>query len=174
MGLLAVAYVAELATASVPMLVLVQNGVGSRGVLTPVISLLIILGSDFHSGQYDFRYRYPLCQRGGAPYGFSGEEAKRSSAQKRGIYADFCLYRLWHRSVWSDGGGQQGICISGICGSYYTFYSVCDSCYRDKRERYLRKIFQALLKGSAFFVASQHLQIVQVFPRSVQISDKIE
>lgn len=43
-GLLAVAYVAELATASVPMLVLVQNGVGST-VLTPIISLLIILGA---------------------------------------------------------------------------------------------------------------------------------
>lgn len=43
-GLLAVSYVAELATASVPMLVLVQNGVGA-GVLTPVISLLIILGA---------------------------------------------------------------------------------------------------------------------------------
>ena len=43
-GLLAVAYVAELATASVPMLVLVQNGVGSM-VLTPIISLLIILGA---------------------------------------------------------------------------------------------------------------------------------
>ena len=44
LGLLAVAYVAELATASVPMLVLVQNGVGA-GVLTPIISLLIILGA---------------------------------------------------------------------------------------------------------------------------------
>lgn len=43
-GLLAVAYVAELATASVPMLVLVQNGVGSS-VLTPIISILIILGA---------------------------------------------------------------------------------------------------------------------------------
>ena len=43
-GLLAVAYVAELATASVPMLILVQNGVGST-VLTPIISLLIILGA---------------------------------------------------------------------------------------------------------------------------------
>lgn len=43
-GLLAVSYVAELATASVPMLVLVQNGVGA-GVLTPIISLLIILGA---------------------------------------------------------------------------------------------------------------------------------
>ena len=43
-GLLAVAYVADLATASVPMLVLVQNGVGA-GVLTPIISLLIILGA---------------------------------------------------------------------------------------------------------------------------------
>ena len=43
-GLLAVAYVAELATASVPMLVLVQNGVGA-GILTPIISLLIILGA---------------------------------------------------------------------------------------------------------------------------------
>lgn len=43
-GLLAIAYVAELATASVPMLILVQNGVGSA-VLTPIISLLIILGA---------------------------------------------------------------------------------------------------------------------------------
>ncbi|MCD8053570.1 MAG: hypothetical protein LUE23_01425 [Lachnospiraceae bacterium] len=43
-GLLAIAFVAELATASVPMLVLVQNGVGA-GILTPIISLLIILGS---------------------------------------------------------------------------------------------------------------------------------
>ena len=43
-GLLAVAYVADLAAASVPMLVLVQNGVGA-GVLTPIISILIILGS---------------------------------------------------------------------------------------------------------------------------------
>lgn len=43
-GLLAVVYVADLAAASVPMLVLVQNGVGA-GVLTPIISILIILGS---------------------------------------------------------------------------------------------------------------------------------
>ena len=43
-GLLAVAFAGELATASVPMLVLVQNGVGA-GVLTPVIALLMILGS---------------------------------------------------------------------------------------------------------------------------------
>ena len=37
-GLLAVAHVAELAAASIPMLVLVQNGVGA-GILTPVISI---------------------------------------------------------------------------------------------------------------------------------------
>lgn len=43
-GLLAVSYVAEMASASVPMLILVQNGVGAR-VLTPIISLLIILGA---------------------------------------------------------------------------------------------------------------------------------
>ncbi len=43
-GLLAVAFVADLATATVPMLVLVQNGVGSA-LLTPIISILIILGS---------------------------------------------------------------------------------------------------------------------------------
>ena len=44
LGLLAIAYVADLASASVPMLVLVQNGVSSR-LLTPIISILIILGS---------------------------------------------------------------------------------------------------------------------------------
>ena len=43
-GLLAVAFVGDLATASVPMLVLVQNGVGA-GILTPIISILIILGA---------------------------------------------------------------------------------------------------------------------------------
>ena len=43
-GLLAVMYVAGMAEATVPMLVLVQNGVGAA-VLTPVISLLIILGA---------------------------------------------------------------------------------------------------------------------------------
>jgi hypothetical protein len=43
-GLLAVMYLADMATASVPMLVLVQNGVGA-GVLTPIISILIILGA---------------------------------------------------------------------------------------------------------------------------------
>lgn len=43
-GLLAVGYVSELATASVPMLILVENGVGST-VLTPIISILIILGA---------------------------------------------------------------------------------------------------------------------------------
>ena len=43
-GLLAIAYVADLATASVPMLILVQNGVGA-GILTPIISILIILGA---------------------------------------------------------------------------------------------------------------------------------
>ena len=44
LGLLAIAYVSELASASVPMLVLVQNGVGAS-ILTPIISLLIILGA---------------------------------------------------------------------------------------------------------------------------------
>lgn len=43
-GMLAVMYVADMATASVPMLVLVQNGVGAA-VLTPIISILIILGA---------------------------------------------------------------------------------------------------------------------------------
>lgn len=43
-GLLAVAYVADLASASIPMLVLVQQGVGTK-LLTPIISLLIILGA---------------------------------------------------------------------------------------------------------------------------------
>lgn len=43
-GLLAVAFVPSLKGASVPMLVLVQNGVGA-GLLTPIISILIILGA---------------------------------------------------------------------------------------------------------------------------------
>lgn len=43
-GLLAIAFHAGLAEASVPMLLLVQNGVGAS-VLTPIISILIILGA---------------------------------------------------------------------------------------------------------------------------------
>lgn len=43
-GLLAVMYLPTMAEATVPMLVLVQNGVGA-GVLTPIISILIILGA---------------------------------------------------------------------------------------------------------------------------------
>ena len=43
-GMLAVMYVPSMAEATVPMLVLVQNGVGAS-VLTPIISILIILGS---------------------------------------------------------------------------------------------------------------------------------
>lgn len=43
-GLLAVAYVGDLATASIPMLILVQQGVGTT-ILTPIISILIILGA---------------------------------------------------------------------------------------------------------------------------------
>ncbi len=43
-GMLAVMYTAEMAEATVPMLVLVQNGPGAS-VLTPIISVLIILGS---------------------------------------------------------------------------------------------------------------------------------
>lgn len=43
-GLLAVAFLPELKNVSVPMLLLVQNGVGAK-FLTPVISILIILGA---------------------------------------------------------------------------------------------------------------------------------
>lgn len=43
-GMMAIAFHEGLADASVPMLLLVQNGVGSR-VLTPIISILIILGA---------------------------------------------------------------------------------------------------------------------------------
>lgn len=43
-GMMAIAFHEDLADASVPMLLLVQNGVGST-VLTPIISILIILGA---------------------------------------------------------------------------------------------------------------------------------
>ena len=43
-GMLAIAFKPELEGASVPMLVFVQNGVGA-GILTPIISILIILGA---------------------------------------------------------------------------------------------------------------------------------
>ncbi|MGL6200734.1 MAG: YkvI family membrane protein [Lachnospiraceae bacterium] len=43
-GMLAIAFLPELETATIPMLVLVQKGVGAS-ILTPIISILIILGS---------------------------------------------------------------------------------------------------------------------------------
>ena len=43
-GMLAVSFVSELEGASIPMLVLVQNGVGAA-ILTPIISILMILGA---------------------------------------------------------------------------------------------------------------------------------
>ena len=43
-GMLAIAFAPELEGASIPMLVLVQNGVGAK-ILTPIISILIILGA---------------------------------------------------------------------------------------------------------------------------------
>lgn len=43
-GLLAVAYLPELKTAQVPMLLLVQKGIGAK-IFTPIISILIILGA---------------------------------------------------------------------------------------------------------------------------------
>ena len=43
-GMLAIAHVPELEGASVPMLILVQNGVGAK-ILTPIISILMILGA---------------------------------------------------------------------------------------------------------------------------------
>ncbi len=43
-GMLAISFVAELEGASIPMLVLVQNGVGAK-ILTPIISILMILGA---------------------------------------------------------------------------------------------------------------------------------
>ena len=121
-GLLAVAYVADLATASVPMLVLVQNGVGA-GVLTPIISLLIILGAistavNMISGIVT-RCVNAVERRMDSPQ----KKQQGSSGQKRRIYSDLYLSGFRDRAVRTDGGSEQGIRIPGICGSDHSVYS---------------------------------------------------
>ena len=67
-GLLAVAYVADLVTATVPMLVLlVQNGVSS-GLLTPIISVFDHPWIYFNSGKHDLWNRNKMCQCSRASY----------------------------------------------------------------------------------------------------------
>ena len=121
-GLLEVAYVADLATASVPMLVLVQNGVGA-GVLTPIISILIILGSistavNMISGIVTRCVN--AVERGRKN---DAERMKGHLAQRR-VHSYLPLDRVRHRAVRSDGSGQAGLCISRLCGAHHAVYPV--------------------------------------------------
>lgn len=93
LGLLAIAYVGELASASVPMLVLVQNGVGSRYPDTGHFSA-DHPWSDLHSSKYDLRYCDPLCKCSGAPYGQPGEKSAGTPWKKCSFHSD--RYHSWH------------------------------------------------------------------------------
>ena len=106
LGLLAIAYVGELASASVPMLVLVQNGVGS-GILTPIISLLIILGAISTAVKYDLRYRNTLRKRSRTPYGQPGEKISGTSWKKCYFHSNLHISGICHRTVWSDDSCQK-------------------------------------------------------------------
>ena len=135
-GLLAVAYVADLATASVPMLVLVQNGVGA-GVLTPVISLLIILGAISTAVNMISGIVTRVRKRSGTANGFSGKKKTWPSCEKRGVYSDLYLPGFRHRPVRTDDSSQQRLCLSGLCGFDHSVYSFCTPLDHDKGERNL-------------------------------------
>ena len=126
-GLLAVAYVAELATASVPMLILVQNGVGA-GILTPIISLLIILGAistavNMISGIVRERAGERQIGEREGPGAFSAQ---------RCLHSDLYLPGLRHRPVRPDGGGEQGLRVPGLRGHDHAVCSLCGSCGCDE------------------------------------------
>ena len=120
-GLLAVGYVSELADASVPMLVLVQNGVGSM-ILTPIISILIILGAV--STGVNMVGSAKTEQR---PYGKDGS-----------VYRNFHCFGFRHCTVRSYGSSTERLRIPGICLSDHSVYPICDPCHLYKNERNLR------------------------------------
>ena len=115
-GLLAVAYVADLATASVPMLVFPADH--SR--------------RDFYSRKYDLGNRYQVRKRGRKADGFSGKKAAGPFGKECGIYPDLYLPGLCHRPVRTDDSSQQRLCVSGLCGFDYFIYSFCTSLDHDK------------------------------------------
>ena len=122
-GLLAVAYAADLAAASVPMLVLVQNGVGA-GVLTPIISILIILGS-ISTAVNMISGIVTRCVNAVERGRKSDAERMKGHLARNAVFTSYLhLYRVRHRAVRSDGRGQVGLCISRLCGAHHAVYPV--------------------------------------------------
>ena len=101
LGLLAIAYVSELASASVPMLVLVQNGVGA-GILTPIISLLIILGAISTAVNMISGIVTRCVKCSGAPYGQLGKKSAGTPWKKCSFHSDLYIPGICHRTVRSD------------------------------------------------------------------------
>lgn len=133
-GLLAIAYVAELATASVPMLVLVQNGVGA-GILTPIISILIILGA-ISTAVNMISGIVTRCVNAMERRMDSKEKKAKGHLARNAVFtAIFTFLAFCDRTVRSDDSCQERICLPWLCSTDHTVYPVCGTCDRNERER---------------------------------------
>ena len=124
-GLLAISYVAELATASVPMLVLVEKGVGAS-VLTPIISLLIILGA-ISTAVNMISGIVTRCVNAVERRIASPEKKKSGHLARNAVFTpDLHLPGLRHRPVRTYGRSQQRILLPGIRGADHPVHSLRD------------------------------------------------
>lgn len=109
--------------ASVPMLVLIQNGVGA-GVLTPIISILIILGS-ISTAVNMISGIVTRCVNAVERGRKSDAERMKGHLARNAVFTSYLhLYRVRHHAVRSDGRGQAGLCISRLCGAHHAVYPV--------------------------------------------------
>ena len=131
-GLLAIAYVAELATASVPMLVLVQNGVGA-GILTPIISILIILGA-ISTAVNMISGIVTRCVNAMERRMDSKEKKAKGHLARNAVFTAIFTF-LAFAIAQSDDSCQERICLPRLCSTDHTVYSVCGTCDRNERER---------------------------------------
>ena len=133
-GLLAVAYAADLVTATVPMLVLVQNG-ASSGLLTPIISVLIILGS-ISTAVNMISGIVTRCVNA-----VERRKTEWTFSKKCHCNTDLYIFSICDRTVWIVGCCKTGICVPWICSIYHIVCSIYHSCDRDKGKRDLKFIF---------------------------------
>lgn len=105
------------------MLVLIQNGVGA-GVLTPIISILIILGS-ISTAVNMISGIVTRCVNAVERGRKSDAERMKGHLARNAVFTSYLhLYRVRHHAVRSDGRGQAGLCISRLCGAHHAVYPV--------------------------------------------------
>ena len=135
-GLLAVAYAADLVTATVPMLVLVQNGVSS-GLLTPIISFespgSISTAVNMISGIVTRCVNAVERRMRSEQERQNGHLVRNAIATLIFTFLAFAIAQFGLLAV-----VKQEICVPWICSIYHIVYSIYHSCDRDKRKRDLK------------------------------------